>query len=397
MGPITSANSIYRDIYSFVAGLLPESLGWLAYLITGAAFAVAIVTVFLLATAIYTWVERRIIARFQSRLGPNRWGPFGLMQPMADMIKLLTKEDTRPAQADKWIFIIAPVLMFAPGALALAVVPFGKNSFLADLNVGILFVLAVTSVNALAIFMAGWGSANKYALIGSMRGVAQLVSYEVPMVLSVAGILLLAGSMSMVDIVDNQKIPFFLVQPLGFLIFLIASVAEMNRPPFDTPEGESEIVAGYHIEYSGMKFGMIMVTEFAAPLVAGAIATTLFMQGWRGPVLPSHLWFFLKVAVIVFVILWVKSTVPRLRVDLIMGFAWKGLFPLALVNLFVTAIEIQVWPAPSATQLWVMALINWVVMIVSIMVVANVLGQQKVKANRSTSMTPMSIGVEEVK
>ena len=379
MGPITSANSFYRNVYTWFDGFLPESLDWLAYALTGFVLVFIIANVFLLLASLYTWFERRALARFQTRVGPNRWGPFGLFQPVADLVKLLIKEDTMPAGADRWVFNLAPIVMFVPGVVALAVIPLGKNTFIANLNVGVLFILAVTSVNTLGIFMAGWASGNKYAMFGAMRGVAQLISYEVPMVLSVVGVLLLAGSLSLVDIVDGQRIPFLLVQPLGVLVFVIAASAEMGRTPFDIVEAESELVAGHQTEYSGMKFGMIFVAEFSAPILQGAIIATLFLQGWRGPFLPSHLWFFLKVFLVVFILLWVRATFPRLRVDQILGFAWKGLFPLALINLFVTAIEVQVWPNPTIGQLWAMTAINWAVMIASVALIANILGQPRLK------------------
>ena len=359
MGPITTANSFYRNIYSWFDGLLPESFDWLAYLLTGFTIVFAVLIVLLLAVALYTWFERRVLARFQSRVGPNRWGPFGLLQPIADVIKLITKEDLVPFLADRWVFNLAPIVMFVPVALVFAVVPFGKNSYLANLNIGILFILAVTSVNTLGIFMCGWASANKYAMFGAM--------------------LLIAGSLSMVDIVERQAIPFFLVQPLGLLVFLAAASAEMSRSPFDIVEAESEIVAGHHTEYSSMKFGVIYLAEFAAPIVTGAIMTTLFLQGWRGPVLPSHLWFFIKTFIVVFLLLWVRATFPRLRVDQIMGFAWKSLFPMALINLFVIAIEVQVWPDPTTGQLWIMAAINWGVAILSVVAFSNILGQRRLR------------------
>jgi len=325
---------------------------WLAYFLAGFIIIFTIVNVLLIAIALYTWFERRAIGRFQSRLGPNRWGPFGILQPFADLLKLLTKEDIVPAVADRWVFNLAPIILFIPVPLVFAVIPLGKNTFLADLNVGILFIIAVTGVSTLAIFMAGWGSGNKYAMFGAVRAVAQLVSYEIPMVLSIVGVLLLAGSLSLVDVVESQRIPFFLLQPLGFLIFLLAASAEMHRAPFDLIEAESELGAGYHTEYSGMKFGLLQLSEFAAPLVTSAIVATLFLQGWRGPdFLPSHLWFLLKSFGIVLLFLWIRATLPRLRVDQIMEFAWKGLFPLAIVNLFATAIQVQIWPDPTTAQL----------------------------------------------
>ena len=413
-------NAIYRNIYCLLAGnegniahctpgspsdygysgvkmgLLPSGWEWVAYFVAGFAIIFLLINSIMIASALYTWFERRAIGRFQARIGPNRWGPFGLLQPIADLLKMLTKEDTVPREADRWVFNLAPILLFVPIPLIFAVIPFGKNSYLANLNIGILFIISVTTVSTLAIFMAGWASASKYAMIGAMRGVAQLVSYEVPMVLSIVGVILLTGSLSMVSIVEAQGIPFLLLQPLGFLIFLLAASAEMSRTPFDIIEADSEIVAGYHTEYSGMKWGMLQLAEFAAPLATGAIMATLFLQGWRGPVLPSHLWFFLKAFAIVLLLLWIRATWPRFRVDQIMGFAWKGLFPLALVNLFITAIELQVWPEPTTAQLWIMAGINWSVAIVSILIFANILGQSRLKRPRSVP-SPLATMTQEVR
>ena len=253
------------------------------------------VNVFMVLATLYTYVERRLLGRFQQRLGPNRAGPFGILQPIADAIKLLTKEDLVPAGADRLIFNLAPILMVVPVLLVLAVLPFGANSFIANINVGILFVVAVTSINTFAIFMAGWASGNRYAMFGGMRAVAQLISYEVPVVLSIVGILLFVGSFSMVDIVEEQRVPFILIQPLAFFIFIAGSSAELNRSPFDQVEAESEIIAGYHIEYSGMKFGLFQLAEFAAILTTSGVMATLFLKGWEGPILPSHVWFLLKV------------------------------------------------------------------------------------------------------
>ncbi len=394
MEPSTSTSSLYRNIYFWFDGFLPESLDWLAYSLTGLVIAVVIINVFLVLVALYTWFERRALARFQVRIGPNRWGPFGLLQPVADLVKLLTKEDIVPVGADRWVFNLAPIVMFIPGVLVLAVIPFGKNSFIADLNVGILFIIAVTSVNTLGVFMAGWASGNKYALFGAMRGVAQLISYEVPMALSIVGILLLTGSLSLIDIVDNQRIPFLLVQPLGFLVFLMAASAEMSRTPFDVVEAESELVAGHTTEYSGMKFGLIFLAEFAAPILNGAIVATIFLQGWRGPVLPSHLWFFLKTFIVVFLFLWIRATFPRLRIDQILSLAWKGLLPLALVNLFITAVEVQIWPSPSIGQLWVMVAINWAIMLISVALAAMVLGQERLRRVKALP-SPLAFSIKE--
>jgi NADH-quinone oxidoreductase subunit H len=291
-------------------------------------------------------------------------------------VKLLTKEDTRPEGVDPWIFNLAPLVFIMPVILVFAVIPFGKNTYVANLNIGILFIIAVTTVPTIGMFMAGWGSGNRYSLFGAMRGVAQLISYEVPMVLSIVGVLLLAGSLSLVDMVEAQTIPFIFVQPLGFFIFAVAASAEMNRSPFDIVEADSELVAGFHTEYSGMKWGTFQLAEFIAPFGTAAIIATLFLKGWEGPFLPSHLWFFIKMSFFWLILLWIRATLPRLRVDQIMGFAWKFLFPLSIVNLFVTATEVLIWKDPTVAELWLMSGINWVIAIGGLVLFSHLAGDK---------------------
>ncbi len=300
----------------------------------------------------------------QARLGPNRTGPFGLLQPVADAIKVLLKEDIVPTKADKIVHWLAPVVAFSPALMIFAVVPFQDGALLADLNIGILYVVAISSVSTLGIFMAGWGSSNKYSLLGAMRNVAAVVSYEIPLVIAIAGVVLIAGSLSLNQIVLAQGIPFILLQPLGFLIFFIAGCAEINRSPFDLMEADSEIVAGFHTEYSGMKFALFYLVEYAEALAISAIITTLFLGGWRGPVLPPWLWFLIKVVVVFFVMVWTRTTLPRIRIDQLMAFAWKFLFPLALINLIITGIQVLAWPEALP---WVMVPVNIVIMVVLIL------------------------------
>ncbi len=378
-------NALFRGIYCWLAagqgnaqyctpagetvlrdGLLPRGWEWLAFTVAAIAIAALVVNVFLVLVMLYTYLERRLLGRFQARLGPNRTGPFGLLQPVADAIKMLTKEDLVPADADRWVFNLAPVVMVVPVLLVLAVLPFGRHSFIADVNIGILYVVAVTSVSTLAMFMAGFASGNRYAMFGGMRAVAQLISYEIPVVLSIVGVLLLAGSLSLVSIVEAQRIPFILLQPLGFFVFVAGSSAEMNRSPFDLVEAESEIVSGYHTEYSGMKFGMFQLAEFGAVLTTSGIMATLFLRGWEGPYLPSHLWFLIKVFFFAFLFIWVRATLPRLRLDQVMAFAWKFLLPLSLINIFVTAVEVLVLDTSVLANLWLMAGINFAVAVVGI-------------------------------
>ncbi len=304
-----------------------------------------IVIVFVLVMVLgFTYFERRALGRLQARLGPNRTGPLGLLQPIADAIKVLIKEDIIPSKADKVVHWLAPAVAFVPVLMVFAVVPFDDGALLADLNVGILFIVAVSSISVLGIFMAGYGSSNKYSLLGAMRSVASVVSYEIPVVLSIVGVVLIAGSLSLNDIVLAQDIPFLLLQPLGLLLFFIGGSAEINRAPFDLLEADSEIVAGFHTEYSGMKFAMFYLVEYAEALVLSTLITVLFLAGWRGPVLPPWLWFLIKIVIVFFVIIWVRATVPRVRIDQLMALAWKFLFPLALINMVITAVEVLVWP-----------------------------------------------------
>ncbi len=372
----------FQSIYDFVDDFLPERLDWLVYAVSGGVLAGLVIGVVTGGVAIYTWFERRALARFQSRLGPNRWGPYGLLQPIADAIKLMTKEATVPASADHAVFNLAPVVWMTAFLAVFVVIPLGEDSFVGRLNIGVLFILAVTSLNALAVFMSGWASRNKYAMFGAARGVAMLISYEVPMALSVVAVALVAGSLATFGVVMGQTIPFMLVQPLGFLVFLTAASAEMSRAPFDMIEAESELAAGYHTEYSGMKFGVFQVVEFGAPILQSAIIVTFFLSGWRGfdPV-PGWIWFAVKLFAVLFFLLWIRATWPRLRVDQIMGFAWKGLFPMALINLFAIAIEVQVLQSDSGevstNAFWLMAAINWAITIVVVVAISNLLGQRK--------------------
>ena len=397
MGPVTAANSFYRNLYTWFADLhivgvspIPD---WLAYFLAGFIIVFVIVNVVMVIVTWATWVERRVLGRFHARLGPNRWGPWGLLTPIADALKLLTKEDTRPEGVDRWVFNVAPILFIVPALMVFAVIPVGKNTYVANLNIGVLFIIAVTTMGTIAIFMAGWASGNRFSLFGAMRAVASLISYEVPMVLSVVGLVLMAGSLSMVDIVEAQRLPFIVLQPLGFFIFFAAISAEMSRSPFDIVEAESELVAGYHTEYSGMKWGTFQLAEFIAPFGASAIMATLFLKGWEGPWLPSHLWFFIKVCSFWFLLLWLRATLPRLRVDQIMEFAWKVLFPLSILNLFVTAAEVLAWEDPTTAQLWIMAGINWGVALVSLIFFSRIAGS---KLSTRPSLVPKRDGERRV-
>jgi len=325
-----------------------------------------LIIVFMLVMSIGAiYIERRSMGRMQSRLGPNRAGPFGLLQPVADAVKVLLKENIVPLTADKIVHFLAPVVAFVPVLLMFAVIPFQNGAMLADLNIGILYIVAVSSISTIGVFMAGWASGNKYSLLGAMRAVAATVSYEIPLVLSILGVVLVSGSLSMNDIVIAQDIPFFLLQPLGLLLFFTAASAEINRSPFDLTEAYSELTAGFHTEYSGIKFAMFYLVEYAEAMTMSAIIATLFFSGWRGPWLPPWLWFIIKTIIIFFVMVWTRTTLPRVRIDQLMGFAWKFLFPLSLINLFVTAIQVLVWPDALP---WITVIINYAIAIVLIIV-----------------------------
>lgn len=305
--------------------------------------AVVVAGLVLLVFIVQTWAERKLAARFQDRIGPNRVGPYGLLQPIADALKMVTKEDTTPANADKIAYNIAPVLSLFSVIMVWAVIPFTANWIGADINVGVLYIAAVGSFGILSVLMAGWSSNNKYALLGAFRGVAQLISYEVPMFLALLVPVLLARSMSVSDIVgaqDGLLNWFFLSAPIAVLIFFISSLAEVGRAPFDLLEAESEIVAGYHVEYSGMKFGLFQAGEFLHSFTAGALMGILFFGGWQGPgdqfPLVGLIYFLLKTFVFYFAIVWSRMTFPRVRIDQIMALNWKFMVPLSLVLLMGT-------------------------------------------------------------
>ncbi|HAD03833.1 MAG TPA: NADH-quinone oxidoreductase subunit NuoH [Desulfuromonas sp.] len=290
--------------------------------------------------------ERKLLGRMQLRYGPNRVGPFGLLQPLADVIKMLSKEDVVPDRADQWLFMLAPGMAAVTAILAFAIVPFGPplhlfgrdiSMAICDLNVGVLYFLGLSSLAVYGVALGGWASNSKYALLGGIRGLAQLISYELSMGLAVVPVILAARSFSLTDIVNAQSsLPFAVTQPAAFLIFLVSVAAESKRTPFDLPEAENELVAGFHTEYSGMRFGLFFVGEYINLIILGAMTTVFFLGGWHGPLLPGIVWFWLKVLGVCFVFIWVRGTLPRLRYDQLMHFGWQGLVPLALLNVVVT-------------------------------------------------------------
>jgi NADH-quinone oxidoreductase subunit H len=300
--------------------------------------------------AYLTLFERRVLARIQTRIGPNRAGPWGLLQPVADGIKLIFKEELIPEKADKVLFSLAPVITVVPAMILLAVIPIGPDILgftmgLADgINVGILYIMAIASIAVYGIVIAGWASNNKYALLGGLRATAQMVSYELSLGLSFIGPILLANSLSIREIVLAQKSIWFVVwQPIGFLLFLLASVAEVNRAPFDMPEAEQELVAGYHVEYSGMKFALFFMAEYGKMIVISIIGVTLFLGGYWGPFVDKFpllgpIYLSIKVVVMLFGLVWIRATFPRIRYDRLMAFGWKIMLPVALLNVVITAV-----------------------------------------------------------
>jgi len=298
--------------------------------------AVIFVVVFIAAGLI--WLERRLLGLFQDRYGPNRVGPFGLLQVAADMIKIFFKEDWIPPFADRPVFVIAPAIIIVTVLMSFAVVPFAPRLVVADLNVGLLFFLAFSSLGVYSVALAGWSSGSKYALLGALRGVAQMLSYEVFMGLSLVGVVMLAGTFDLSAIVAAQKRVWFIIpQFAGFVVFLMGGVAETRRLPFDLPEAEAELVAGYHTEYSSLKFGMFFVGEYMGVTLVSAFITVLFFGGWSGPFLPGVVWFFIKTFAFVCLFVLLRAALPRLRYDQLMGLAWKVLLPLTLANLLATA------------------------------------------------------------
>jgi len=307
-----------------------------------------VIGVLLLVIAYLIWIERKVMAHMQVRLGPMRVGWHGLLQPIADGLKLILKEDIIPANASKILFVLSPAIAMVPALLAIAVIPFGDtiiimgvsiDMVITDVNIGILFILAVSSVGVYGILLAGWSSNNKYSLLGGLRSSAQMISYELSMGLSLIGVIMMTESLSLVDTVNAQANLWFVVlQPVAFVVYAISAIAETNRCPFDLPEAETELVSGFHTEYSSMKFALFFMAEYANIITVSAVGVTFFLGGWRGPFLPPVVWFLIKMAMCIFFFVWLRSTFPRFRIDQLMKFAWKVLLPVAVVNVLITGI-----------------------------------------------------------
>ncbi len=346
---VESLDQIFVLLKQAVLGLVPAEWQALASpILSLIPIFIAFPTLF----ALTTLLERKGLGRIQNRYGPNRVGPLGLLQPAADGLKALTKEDLVPFAADKIVHFLAPVVLVIPVFLSFAVLPVGRNMVAVDLDAGLLFFFAVGAATELSVFMAGWSSRNKYALLGAMRAIAQMVSYEIPLILSAVGVVMITGTLSPVKIVEaqgtyNGLLPdWFVFTPwglVGFIIFMIAAAAESNRSPFDLPEGESEIIAGYFIEYSGFKFALFFLAEYLGMFAISGLGITLFLGGWHAPApwltwIPSWVWFFTKLLAIILGFIWIRGTVPRLRMDQLMNLAWKFMIPMVLINLVGAAV-----------------------------------------------------------
>src|SRR5437867_3008778 len=381
-----------RDIGNAVGALLDQihdwgAPDWVPYVTSSVIGIVGILLWTVLSVLAFIWIERRVVGLMQNRIGPNRVGPAGLLQPVADALKLLLKEAITTRNADKALFWLAPIVVFIPTIVIFAVIPFGRQMVLADLNVGVLFLIAIGSINTIAVFMAGWSSNNKYALLGAMRTIAMLISYEIVQVLALLGAVLFVGSMRLGAIVDWQhdyNIWLVFLQPLGVIAYIIAGAVEMNRSPTDIAEAESELVAGYHTEYGRIKLGFLYQAEYLAGFAITAVIVTLYLGGWTmwglEKWVPGWLIFLTKLYSFFFIYIWFRGTLPRLRIDQLMSFAWKFLLPLSLVNVIIIGGEKLLWQEAelsSGEALPLFAVVNWAVAVVLIVGWAWVLGHQR--------------------
>ncbi len=368
---------------------------WLVSLAATGVAAGVVLGVFMTAFALLSLIERKTLARVQNRIGPNRAGPFGILQPVADGIKMLTKEDIVPAKAEKLLHLLAPILIVVPAILALGVIPYGREWTPVPMELGLLFFFAVGSLTELSVFMAGWASGSKFPMLGAMRAISQMVSYELPLVLSAIAVIMVSGTLSLPDIVNQQGgfhlgfLPAWnILTPWGLvggLVFFVASIAEANRCPFDLPEGESEIVAGHMTEYSGFKYALFFMGEYLGLFAISGLGVTLFLGGWQAPLpgldfVPSWIWFFGKLAAIIFFFLWIRATYPRLRMDQLMRFGWLGLIPVSLLTIPAAGIWTLLWRADHGLLAWV---ITVPLLLVPYAIMTVLFNKRLVRANRT--------------
>ncbi|MGB8804895.1 MAG: NADH-quinone oxidoreductase subunit NuoH [Chthoniobacterales bacterium] len=374
-----SIDQIFISAKQWILSLLSETPDWVTTIVSILLNISALLGVFLTIFALISVLERKILGRMQNRYGPNRVGPFGLFQPIADGIKMLIKEDVVPARADKVVHFLAPILVAATAILTLGIIPYGRNMTPFAIDGGILFFFAVGSTTELAVFMAGWGSNNKFSMLGAMRAIAQMVSYELPLILTTLPVVMVTGALSPDAIVAAQDgysfgiVPhWFVTTPWGaaaFILFFVSGLVESNRTPFDVPEGESEIVAGHMTEYSGFKYATFFLAEYFGMFAISGLAVTLFLGGWHAPIavlefIPSYVWFFLKLSALLFVYIWIRGTLPRTRVDQIMNFAWKFMLPMA----FTCIVAAAVWHYQGrgvAGWLWSLAVVAFIYLTLS--------------------------------
>jgi NADH-quinone oxidoreductase subunit H len=326
-GLFADPNSIWADLIMTIIGII------------------MVIVIIVLAALVLILLERKVAGWISQRPGPNRLGPRGWFQTIADALKLIGKEDVTPAGADKIIFKVAPMIIFGLPIMTLAIIPYGMGMVPIDLDLGIFYFLAISAASTVAFLMAGWGSNNKYSLLGGMRAVAQMISYEIPLIFSLLGVVMLAESFNLNKIVEAQNVvPFVILQPLAFIIYVIAGIAEVNRAPFDLVEADQEVVAGPFTEYTGLRWGLFFLGEYGNMTAVSALAATMFLGGWQGPVfLPGWIWFWLKTGIIIFFMMWVRWTFPRIRIDHLMHFAWKVLLPLSLLNILLTGMGIYIY------------------------------------------------------
>jgi NADH-quinone oxidoreductase subunit H len=378
-------------LYEFVLGLTGSVL--LTDLLTAGLAAILLCTFAAVSFMGLTYAERKLVARIQDRIGPNQAGPFGLLVPIADGIKMFTKEDTTPAAADRWVYNLAPLVIATTALAAYAVLPLAPQVVGTALDVGIIYTIAIGSGSVVAILMAGWGSNNKYALLGAFRTVAQLIGYEVPMLLNIIPVIMMAGSLSLVDIVvkqsaidGNNGLPYALYFPVAAFVFLLSGIAETARSPFDLLEAESEIVAGFHVEYSGMKFALFFLGEYVNALAVSFIFATLFLGGYNGPVAPGFLWLLLKAGAVFTILIWLRGTLPRIRVDQMHDMNWKFLVPISVLNLILVMLAGKIVAGPgqvgliqvsALAQAFTMAVITLVPFIVGLWIAGNRVRKQR--------------------